>query len=93
MDASDSRVISLVENNGRGCYSLGDLSPDMLKEYQGKVLAILVETGQVIFHAKTAEQLQEMVRGSKYNGQDWRLVDGPTGEKPMTVEELKASLS
>ncbi len=55
-------------------------------------MAILIESGRIIGYADTPEELQNKIRESKYHGENWRLVDGPTGDEPMTVDELKSSL-
>lgn len=88
----DPRVASLRDHSGDCRNTLGQLSREERDRYRGKVLAIHIETGKIIGSADTPEELQKAVRKSEYRGQDWRLVDGPTGEEPMTVEELKATL-
>ena len=66
--------------------ALSELTEDQLQQYQGKVLAIHEESGDIIAAADTLENLRTAVRSSVYKG-PWRRVDGPTGERPLTVEE------
>jgi len=65
------------------------LTDDELARYRGKVLAVLAATGRVIAAADSAAELKAAVENSSYAGQFWRLVDGPTNDKPpMTVAEF-----
>jgi len=58
-------------------------------KYQGKLLAILSETGEIIAAEWTLQALQQAVGSSEYKGRDWRLLDGPSGEPPIPIAELE----
>jgi hypothetical protein len=75
------------------CYrdSLANLSADDRAKYQGKVLAVLEETGEVIAVESNVADLRKAVAQSEYKGRPWRRVDGPTGFPPITLAELEGS--
>lgn len=64
------------------------MSPEERQRYQGQVLAVLCETGQIIAAAPTADELAEAVATTPYHGRPWRMTDGPGAEPPLTVEQF-----
>ncbi|HET6881407.1 MAG TPA: hypothetical protein VFI31_14690 [Pirellulales bacterium] len=64
------------------------MSPEERQRYQGQVLAVLCETGQIIAAAPTPDELSKAVAASPYDGRPWRMTDGPGTDPPLTVEEF-----
>ena len=64
------------------------MSPEERQQYQGQVLAVLCETGQIIASAPTPEELTKVVAKTSYHGRPWRMTDGPGAEPPLTVEQF-----
>tara|TARA_Y100000310_G_scaffold339442_2_gene432088 strand:- start:548 stop:847 length:300 start_codon:yes stop_codon:yes gene_type:complete len=84
----DPRIPNGIEQFRQYRDHVGNLTPAERKEYRGKVLAVLSETGEIIAAASDVESLRITVAESKYNGCDWRLTDGPTGDDPISRSEL-----
>lgn len=66
---------------------VGDLTEAERQAYQGKVLAVLSETGQIIAVADDIQNLRRLIAESAYQGRPWRLIDGPTGKPRVPINE------
>ncbi|MGH7135086.1 MAG: hypothetical protein ACREHD_05055, partial [Pirellulales bacterium] len=64
------------------------MSPEERQRYQGQVLAVLCETGQIIAAAPTPDELTKAVATTPYHCRPWRMTDGPGAEPPLTVEQF-----
>ena len=90
----DPRVAHLSERMSLYRDKLGNMSiEEQLRLFKGKVLAIDILTGSVIASVDANTKnvhalLKTAVENSYFPGSDWRLVDGPTGDEPMTIDEL-----
>lgn len=64
-------------------------TPEELEHWRNKVIAILPETGEVIAVAESVQELRILVAESEYHGQTWRLMDGPSGQIPLSLKEAE----
>ena len=92
MSPDDPRAIEVINELSEFQDHIGQMSPEDRIRYKDKVLAILCKTGEIIAAEDTIDELRTAVSESIHSGMDWRLVDGPTGQEPMSVEELKQAL-
>ena len=93
MSPDDPRAIMVTDELSEFQDHVGQMSAADRILYKNKVLAVLCRTGEIIAAEDTIKELVTAVRESVYSGQDWRLVDGPTGKGPMSIEELKQTLN
>ncbi len=68
--------------------AVGQLSVTERKDYRGKILAVLTETGNIIAVASNKTELCESVAATRFADCPWRIFDGPTSDTPTTTSSL-----